>query len=138
MIEGTDDEDCKAEVELQPLLHHRDGNETVQENSAIHTTRLMFVRHPNHRVNVGISPSPAHILGDRNHPLNPQGQGQGQRHSSRNSNRAIAPVAGTNGNGGAGGNVTGGGGGTRGTNNNGTGGASGAGGVEMGMMVSYP
>lgn len=94
MIEGTDDEDCKTEIELQPLLHQREGQETVQENPA-YQTKIMFVRHPNKSVNVGISPSPAHILGDRqpNQAQQQQQQQQNQqRQNNRNSNRTIVPT----------------------------------------------
>lgn len=89
MIEGTYDEDIQGEVELQPLLNPRD-----QENPTINPTRLMFVRNPNQTINVGISPSPSHLLGV---PANHGGNHHSRRHGPSNSAVAPSPNVNTNG-----------------------------------------
>lgn len=131
MIEGTDDEDCKAEVELQPLLNRREGNENTHETSAIHTIKLMFVRNPNNSVNVGISPSPGHFLGERP-PIQPSTQASTNRHNSRNNNRIVVPTNGNN----NGNNTTVGSPGRVGTRGNNGQVLENA--VEMGMLANHP
>jgi hypothetical protein len=89
MIEGDDDGGSPCEVELHPLLHPRDRH-GEQENPAINPTRLMFVRNPNQTINVGISPSPAHILGA---PPRSNSHHHTRRHGhGSNSPAAVAPV----------------------------------------------
>ncbi len=99
MIEGTeDDESPHAEVELHPLLHSRDNDPEGQENPvpARHPTRIVLVKNPNQTINVGISPSPAHLLqpvggAERTNP--PHLTMQQQSRYNRQQIQTIVPLA---------------------------------------------